>query len=177
MTVDEPGATAIVVLSREAEPVVGGIFAEHTHAGRDGMSPHVTLLVPFVPERLLDAGIEERMRRLFSRFEAFDYALARFASFDHVFYLVPEPSDPFVDLVIALSAEFPDYPPYGGVHDDVIPHVTIADTDEAALVDRIGAEVQPRLPIACRALEATLVVRGVDLRWRPRTSFAFGSLE
>jgi hypothetical protein len=176
--IDAPGSTAIVVLTREAEPVIGGFYRRHTGAGRDGMTPHVTLIVPFMPASGIDASVEGRLASLFGRFEAFDYVLRRFEYFESgVLYLAPDPPAPFVGLVLALTDEFPDYPSYEGVHDVVIPHVTVVESDGPELVDEVRSETEPRLPVDCRAAEATLVERGADLRWRPRTAFAFGSLE
>jgi hypothetical protein len=175
---DEPGSTAIVVLTREAEPVVGSVYGEHSQAGRDGMTPHVTLVVPFIHAVAIDDGIDRRLRGLFGSFASFDYRLRQLEYFESgVLYLPPEPPRPFVELVSALLEEFPEYPPYEGIHDEVIPHVTVADSDDEALLERIRAEVAPGLPIRCRAEEATLVERGTDLRWNLRASFALGSLE
>lgn len=173
---DAPGSTAIVVLTPEVEGLAGAFYRKYSNAGRDEMSPHVTLVVPFMPADTITEGIERRLRRVFSRFEAFDYVLERFEYFESgVLYLAPEPAARFVDLVLALTGDFPDYPPYEGVHDDLIPHITIVETKDQELLARIRSEI--RLPIACRAAEATLVERGADLRWRPRTAYALGALE
>jgi 2'-5' RNA ligase len=175
---DAPGSTAIAVLTGEAELVIGDVYSRYASAGRQGMTPHVTLIVPFVPAADLDASVENRLRALFNRVQPFDYVLERFEYFESgVLYLAPEPSAPFVDVVQALAAELPDYPPYEGLHDDVIPHVTIAESRDQELLARIRSEIEPRLPIACRAQTATLVERGLDFRWRPRTAYTFGSLE
>jgi hypothetical protein len=175
---DAPGSTAIVVMTREAEPVVGSVYREHSSAGRDGMTPHVTLVVPFVPAGRLDEAIDHRLRRMFRRFAPFKYVLRQFQVFESsVLYLTPEPSPPFVDLVQALAGEFPEYPPYEGIHDDVIPHLTVAESEDGELLERIRSAVEPQLPIECSAAEATLVERGADLRWRPRSSLSFGSVK
>jgi 2'-5' RNA ligase len=175
---DAPGSTALVVLTAEARPVIGEIYRAHANAGRDGMTPHVTLIVPFVGADRIDDAVEPRLGWLFGRFEAFDYHLRRFEQFESgVLYLAPEPPHPFVDLTLALADEFPEYPPYEGIHDDVIPHVTVAGDADAELLARIRAEIEPQLPIECRAEQATLVQRGSDLRWRPRASYSLGSRE
>lgn len=176
MTFEEPGATAIVVLSREVEPLIGGLYRLHSNAGADGMTPHITLLVPFVPAPQLDRAVDGRLRSVFRSHEPFDYVLARFERFPgDVLYLAPEPSKPFVDLVEALSREFPDYPPYEGIHDVVIPHVTVAQSDDQELLARITADLEAALPVQCRAEVATLAERGTDLQWRPRVAFPLGS--
>jgi 2'-5' RNA ligase len=173
---DAPGSTAIVILTREVEPLVGRFYRVHANAGRDGMTPHVTLHVPFVPVDLLDDDVLRRVRHLFGRFEGFDYHLARFERFESgVLYLAPEPPDPFVSLSSALTEEFPEYPLYEGMHDVVVPHVTVADGGDEELQARIRSDVEPRLPVQCRAVEATLVARGADLQWRPRDSFPLAS--
>jgi 2'-5' RNA ligase len=175
MAFDEPGATAIVILTHEVEPLIGELYRLHSNAGADGMTPHITLLVPFVRAPQLDAEVDARLRGVLRSREPFDYALVRVERFgSEILYLAPEPSKPFVDLVEALSRAFPDYPPYEGIHDDVIPHTTVADSADEALLERITADLEPRLPIACRAEAATIVERGTDLRWRPRVAFPLG---
>jgi 2'-5' RNA ligase len=169
---DAPGSTAIVILTREAEPLVGRIYRAHANAGRDGMTPHVTLSVPFAPVAGLAEDVLQRLRWLFGRFAAFEYHLRRFERFDSgVLYLAPEPPGLFVDLFSALTDAFPEYPLYEGIHDMVIPHLTVADGGDEELHARIRSDVEPRLPVACRATEATLVERGADLQWRPRDTF------
>jgi 2'-5' RNA ligase len=171
-----PGSTAIVILTQEAEPLVGALYQVHANAGRDGMTPHVTLHVPFVPADRLDEDVLRRLRRLFGRFEPFDYHLRRFERFGSgVLYLAPEPPDPFVSLASALAEEFPEYPLYEGIHDVVIPHVTVADGGDEELYPRIRTDLEPRLPVNCQAAEGTLVERGEDLRWRHRDTFPLGA--
>jgi hypothetical protein len=175
MAFDVPGATAIVVLTPEAEPLVGEMYRLHSQAGADGMTPHVTLLVPFVRSVELDPAVDARLRRVFVAFEPFDYALARLERFKGgILYLAPEPSRPFVGLTNALWREFPDYPPYGGIHDEVVPHATVGESSDQALLARITADIEPHLPLPCRAEAATIVERGADLRWRPRVAFPLG---
>jgi 2'-5' RNA ligase len=172
---DEPGATAIVVLTPEVEPLIGGLYRLHSKAGSEGMTPHVTLLVPFVSVPELDRDVDARLRRVFGRTEPFDYALVRVDRFGRqILYLAPEPSGPFVELTNALTNEFPDCPAYEGIHDDVVPHVTVADSPDGDLLSRITVDLEPQLPVVCRAEVATIVVRGNDLRWRPRVGFPLG---
>jgi hypothetical protein len=64
---DAPGSTAIVVLTREAEPVIGGLYRRQTGAGQDGMKPHVTLTVPFVPAAEIDASVGGQLALLADR--------------------------------------------------------------------------------------------------------------
>src|SRR5919109_4066497 len=149
---EAPGSTALVVATPEVERLTGQTYRAHSKAGRDGMFPHITLLVPFLAAPDLDVAVEARLRAVLRRFRTFDYKLARLARFpdEGVLYFAPEPATPFVDLVRALSAEFPDYPPYDGAHDTIVPHATIADSDDAALLARLLTELEPHVPIPAR---------------------------
>jgi 2'-5' RNA ligase len=170
---DAPGSTALVVLAPETDAVVGELYRRHAKAGREGMLPHVTLLVPFVPADRLDRDVKTRLTRLFGRFRPFAYALRRLQQFDGgILFLAPEPSDPFVELTEALIEEFPEHPPYDGIHDVIVPHLTVAVSEDPELLAHVAEEVQPQLPLECRVAVATLVERGADLRWRPRATFA-----
>jgi hypothetical protein len=172
---DAPGSTAVVVLTPQADPLIDEIYRLNSRAGGDGMTPHVTLLVPFVPAAALDPAVDAGLRAVFGSFAPFDYALTRVERFHGgILYLAPEPSRPFVELTDALWRAFPDYPPYEGIHDEVVPHATVAESDDGAFLSRITAELEPELPLPCRAETATIVERGADLRWRPRVAFALG---
>jgi 2'-5' RNA ligase len=175
---DAPGSTAIVVLTPEAESITGDWYRAHSKAGREGMRPHITLLVPFVLAPLIDGAVEGRLRQVLARFQPFDYELERLERFaDGLLYLAPEPAQPFIELVLALTAEFPEYPRYDGLHDSIIPHATIAASEDSDVLTRIAADVQPHIPLAGRVNDATLVERGADLRWRLRASFPLGGGE
>jgi 2'-5' RNA ligase len=81
----------------EVEGLAGAFYRKYSNAGRDEMSPHVTLVVPFMPADTITEGIERRLRRLVSRFEAFDYVLERFEYFESgVLYLAPDGERTFV---------------------------------------------------------------------------------
>lgn len=112
------------------------------YSGAPGVPAHVTILFPFVDGDDLD---EQAVRDLISRFPAFDFELDRVERFDGgIPWLHPSPSTPFVDLTAAVAERFPDYPPYEGAFDEVIPHVTITREDV-------------QLPIRCRAAEVWLI--------------------
>lgn len=173
---DEPGSTAIVISTLEAEPLIGELSRAHTRAGRDAMWPHVTLLVPFVPAEQIDEEVESRLAEVLGRYEPFGYALTRPRRFpDGVLYLAPEPAEPFVDLIQALIEAFPDYPPYDGAHDMIVPHATVAVSEDDAFLSRIAVALEPRLPVRCRAEAAAMVERGSDFRWSLRREYPLGA--
>ena len=111
--------TALVIVVPEVEPLIGRLRERYDAAGAMGAPSHVTLVFPFGDD---EAGLEE----LFAAAPPFDFELVGTASFpDSTLYLEPEPAEPFVRLVEALAARYPDHPPYGGTHETIVPHVTV----------------------------------------------------
>jgi hypothetical protein len=166
--------TAIVVEVREAEPAVGVFYRAHTRSGREGLPPHVTLLIPFVDSESVPL---EDARAILGDFEPFEFALTeprRFRARDIVLWLAPEPAGRFVGITEALVRAFPVYEPYGGVFDEIVPHLTVAVSRDTALLDRIEHEVAAKLPIAGRA-DAASIVQHVDGRWLPHSTLPLGA--
>jgi 2'-5' RNA ligase len=167
--------TAVIVAVPAAEPVVGEWRLRHTGDVPLGMPPHVTLLVPFVPPAQLTRDVEERLAGVIASEPAFDAVFARAERFPGVLYLAPEPPEPFARLTHALVQEWPEHPPYEGAVDTVIPHLTVAESADWSLLDRIAAELEPRLPVAQHVSEAQLYVEDDDGRWHERRSFPLAS--
>ena len=71
-------------------------------------------------------------------------------------YLAPEPPEPFASLTEAIVERWPDYPPYEGIHETVIPHLTVAYGDDSLLAE-VEADVTPKLPIEAHVTEAVLL--------------------
>jgi hypothetical protein len=165
--------TAIIVPVDPAEAVVGGWRRAHTPSGSNGMQAHVTLLAPFTPPELLVAGRIREVREILRGFDAFHFELVSPAYLDlgarRVLYLRPDPGEPFVRMIEALAARFPEHPPYGNASLEPIPHVTVATSADDVLLKRIELAVQPGLPIAAAATEAWIVEYGegrCDIRSR-----------
>jgi 2'-5' RNA ligase len=160
--------TAVVVLLPELEPLIGGWRLRYTGDGARGMPPHVTLIIPFAD--IADLG--ERLGplgRALGTFAAFEVTLAQTARFPGVVYLRPEPDEPFVAMTEALAAAFPEFPPYGGEFREIVPHVTVAEADEAVLID-LERQLALRLPVKAR-VERAWLVENTPSGWRRHTAF------
>ena len=138
----------------------------HDSSAALGVPAHITILFPFAPPESVD---EDAVAGLVASHPAFTFELASVEHFgDDVTYLAPVPAAPFGALTRAVAACWPDYPPYEGVHDEVIPHLTVG---EARL------ELEPPLPISCRASEVLLIEEEEPGgHWRVRRSFPLGRL-
>jgi 2'-5' RNA ligase len=169
--------SALVVLVPEAEAAVSAFRARYDPSAAAGMPAHVTLLYPFLPPEMIDQAVTAELTALFSTVPPFDYVLATVRRFPGVLYLAPEPSEPFRRVTDAIWQRFPDAPPYGGAHADIVPHLTVAHAGDADATARIEAEFAPTaeraLPIRARAREAVLLDNRL-VNWTVRARFRLG---
>jgi 2'-5' RNA ligase len=139
----------------------------------DGMWAHITLIYPFRDSARIDAETMRDIASVLTSFMSFTFTLTTVEYFRGprvVLYLAPEPAAPFQELTRSFARRFPDAPPYGGVFDEIIPHVTIADEDDPQILATIEAEVGSRLPIKAIAREVELVEHAPQ-GWSRRQSF------
>lgn len=152
--------TALIVTVPEAEPAVGALRLAHDWSAPLGVPAHVTILFPFADGGAID---ERAIAELVASFAAFAFALDRVERFEGgPVWLHPEPSAPFAALTEAVWRRFPDYPPYEGAHDVVIPHLTMSE-------EPIDVEIS--LPIRATASAVTLIEEAADGRWSVRRVF------
>ena len=154
------GRTALIVAVSEAEAALGDIRRQDVASAAHGVPAHVTVLSPFVNSNEID---ERALAELFAMFPAFPFVLDRIERWDDgIVWLHPEPSQPFADLTAVVWQRWPDYPPYEGTIDVVIPHLTVSETP---------IDVQLNLPIASHTRNVTLIEEQPDERWVTRQVF------
>ena len=155
----EPDTSGLYVPLRDLDPVVSLWRLLHDSAAAAGVPAHVTVLYPFVPPAAIDASVVERLRRLLARHAPFECTFSATGRFDHVVYLAPEPAAAFRRVTDTLHADWPMHPPYAGSHEEVIPHLTVADGAPEAELQRVEAALEPMLPLRAQARAVDLVVR------------------
>lgn len=76
----------------------------------------------------------------------------------------------------AVISSYPEYPPYEGEFDTIVPHLTAAEGDPAVL-DAAEAAIQPFLPVQALAREVTLLeeIEPEFGRWQVRETFRLGA--
>ena len=129
-----------------------------------------------MPRQQVDDALLEELREHFAGVRPFSFRFPALARFPGIVYLRPDPTDRFRAVIQGLMQRYPDYPPYGGVHDDVIPHLTIADRRERldlVLMKRIESTLGPRLPLTARAGEVWLMTERRK-RWSKKARFPLG---
>lgn len=171
-----PRESALIVPVPEVEGLVAAWREQYDDSARTGVPAHVTLLYPFLPPEAIGPDDLERLSALFASVPPTPFRLVALRRFERgVLYLAPAPDEFLRDLTNRIWALYPDRPPYGGAFDHVIPHLTVAQMDDHAVLDGIEATIVPDLPVAANAVEAWLMLQGDDDRWRAGHVFRLGS--
>jgi 2'-5' RNA ligase len=168
-------ASAIVVPVVEADSAVGRWRRAYTGDGADGMPAHVTLIYPFADDSLLDDGMIADLGDVLAGFAPFDVRFGAFGRFDAdppVLYVAPNPSLPFLDLMTAIAARFADHPPFGGRHEAVVPHLTVAQTQDANVLAAAEDDVARHLPVRARLDAVHVMAHRAAGGWRTHTAIA-----
>lgn len=167
----------LVILVPEVEHLVGLYRSKYDLSAADGMPAHVTINYPFLPIENDDSDIIDNLRQLFSSLQSFSFFFQNARRFPGVLYLEPSPSQPFIDLIQAVALRFPESPPYSGIYKDIVPHLTVATTDDhEALEDichRFDTDSIGKLPIKAVVNEVWLMDH-IQGAWTNRVSFALG---
>ena len=171
--------SALLLTVPAAEAAVGGHRARLDASARDAVPAHITVLYPFLPPAEIGSGILAELSRLFAGVPRFSFILDRVRWFDEsVVWLGPSDEAPFRALTELAGGAYPSCSPYGGVHEDVVPHLTIGHRADPAELRAAAEAVHPLLPITAEATEVTLMA-GPDPgrqpgRWHTVASFPLG---
>ena len=122
--------SAFAINVPEAEPYVRALRERLDPSAKLGVPAHITVLYPFMSPEQITEAVLNRVRLALSCAVTFRFRLARIDRFPNALYLAPEPAEPFIALTERLVHEFPTYLPYGGQHDSVVPHLTVAQANE-----------------------------------------------
>jgi 2'-5' RNA ligase len=167
--------TALAIVLDEAEPFDAVRRRYAPEAVALGIPFHITLLWPFSPSEELTDALLADTGAFFAGRQPFEFALTRIATWPRVVYAVPEPDAALRDCMRALFARFPQWPPYRGIHAEVIPHATLGeDVDAPALRDEIERRLEGELPRRYAIDAVTLLEEYAPERWREREHFPLG---
>ena len=168
-----PLESGIILPVPEAEPIVGEIRRHHDPQERLGVPSHITLLYPFAHPSKVGPMLPV-LSQLFRRIPVFDFSLVDVRQFPSAAYLHPHPPEMLVRLTDLIMEQWPEFPPYGGAFETVIPHLTVADHATRDTLDSITAALATRLPIPCRATEVWLICSDEQGFWSKRDVFRLG---
>lgn len=172
-----PPQTALALLFPEAEAVVDRFRMQSDPSARHGFPPHITILWPFLPPDDIGDDFLQKLKGFFSGFSAFDLRLGRTDFSDRTLFLAPEPPEPIVAMINAVTRLFPDFPPYNNPEWDPLPHLTVAYGRDRMELEAIAGEFQREvgsmLPIRTSVTKVWLLdYRGEG--WKRRCAFDLG---
>jgi 2'-5' RNA ligase len=143
-----------------------------------GIPLHVTLLFPFVPRDRLDENVFLALHELFAPRAPFTLTLVGIDEFPGVAYAVPEPGAELKEWIARLCERFPDFPPYEGEFEEVVPHATLGTCEDPRrqeeLVARARELTRGMLPLPCRIHDVALLEEHAPDRWRELRRFPLG---
>ncbi|KQX50161.1 MULTISPECIES: 2'-5' RNA ligase family protein [unclassified Streptomyces] len=169
----QAGQTGLIVRIPEAEPYVRRWRERLDPSARAGVPAHVTVLFPFLDESRMDALVHAALADVLGGQQAFDLRFERCGRFPGVLHLVPEPDAPLRQLTEAIAERWPEAPPYGGRHAEIVPHLTIAQGQEDGVLEEIEAGLAGRLPFTAHVASVELIVHD-GVKWQERASFPLG---
>lgn len=170
--------SALIIPVPEAEPLVSELRSRYDPSASMGVPAHITINYPFLPNAIDEPRVINRLASRFSEYRIFSYSLTRVERFPGIVYLVPSPDHPFSELIRSVAELFPQFPPYGGSIDTVIPHLTVAASDDIKILmaarEALVAACEDKLPLQARAREIALLDNRSGM-WTKRMSFLLSS--
>ncbi|MFJ3339549.1 2'-5' RNA ligase family protein [Streptomyces sp. NPDC086766] len=167
----QAGRTALIVRVPDAESAVRVWRERFDPSARAGVPAHVTVLFPFLDESRIDARVCLTLTGVLGRHRAFDLWFEGCGRFPGVLYLAPEPDGQLRLLTEVIADLWPEAPPYGGRFTEIVPHLTVADGQDDAVLDEIEADLLGKLPFTSRVSSVDLMVHD-GAKWQERSSFA-----
>jgi 2'-5' RNA ligase len=163
--------SAIVVRIR-VPAAIDRLRRTHDPSAQLGVPAHVTILYPFLAASQLAPDVRERIAEIAGEFRVFEVTFESVARWPGVVYLEPRPSSRFAAIIDRCAAAFPEHPPYAGVFDEVIPHLTVVESDEAPF-GAIEATAEAVLPFQADATALEVLSEDATGRWRRRWRLPF----
>jgi 2'-5' RNA ligase len=165
--------TSLICRVPEAERFIAHYRQRFDPSARRNVPAHVTILYPFMAPTLVDAGVLSTLQGIADSVPCFNYRMSQTRRFPVALYLAPDPADSFAALTDGVFRAFPDFPPFEGKFETVVPHVTVAHGDEPLLCE---IEIELRIAmsgsgVAARCSEMVLIENSTG-RWEQMHAFA-----
>jgi hypothetical protein len=118
-------ATNLVALVPEADDALAASNRLLPHDKRLTAPDHITLVYPFLPSGAVEAARAE-MEGFFAGLSPVSFRLNLGCFGREVLILIPDPAEPLIHLTQSILDHWPEYPYYGGLYDEVEPHLSSA---------------------------------------------------
>ena len=164
--------TSAIVVRIRVPPAIERLRRAHDRAARLGVPAHATILYPFVAPAERSPAVRAEVAAIAGELRPFTVTFAAAARWPGLVYLEPRPSTPFHALIDRAAARYPEHPLYAGSVAEVIPHVTVVESETAPL-DEVLAAAVAAVPFVATAEALEVLAEGEDGRWRRRWRLPF----
>jgi 2'-5' RNA ligase len=169
-----PGGESAIIVPIAVPKTIHRLRERMDPSAAQGVPAHVTLIYPFMPVERLDDEVRRKVGRIVAAEPTFTVNFREVTRWPNVVQLPPDPPDPFRRLTAALAAEFPDYPPYEGAFEVVIPHLTVARDVSDEYYAAAEHALPAALPVRHIVREAWLIGHMPEQPWHTLWRLPFG---
>jgi hypothetical protein len=172
--VDSSGTESVLLVEVPAAEAAVGRHREHLDVNASlGIPAHITVLSPFMPPQMISPLVLTDLERVFASIRRFHFQLAETGWFgDEVLWLALADPGPFRTLTDGVHRAFPAFPPFGGQHEVLIPHLTIGHGRPVNELRAAEKSVQAQLPIEADAATVTLMTeQSAGGQWAKAATF------
>ena len=170
--------TALICRVPEAERYISQYRQRFDPSARRNVPAHVTILYPFMAPDLVDASVLATLQGIADTVPCFNYRMAETRRFPVALYLAPDPDTSFAALTDRVFRAFPDFPPFEGKFETVVPHITVAHGDEPLLCE---IEVELRIALSGAGVRARcselVLIENSSGRWEQMHVFRLAASE
>jgi 2'-5' RNA ligase len=170
-----PGTESVLLVEVPAAEAAVGLHRARLDANASlGIPAHVTVLSPFMPPPMISPPVLAELEQVFAKIRRFRFQLATTGWFGEaaLWLAVTDPA-PFRDLTEGVYKSFPTFPPFGGKHDVLIPHLTVGYGRPVNELRAAEASIRVRLPIEADAIAVTLMTeQSAGGRWAKAATFS-----
>jgi hypothetical protein len=139
-----------------------------------GVPAHVTVLFPFLPVAALTPVVRSDLARLAARQAPFIARFSRVEAREEMVWLVSDDQQPFLDLTDSVVNLWPAHPPYGGIHDTLIPHLTLLEATDCQALGAAWAAAVDIGSFEMTVRELTVITENASGTWRTRWRMPLG---
>ena len=167
---------SLVILVPDVEPFISSYRIEHDPSAATGVPAHITINYPFVPGIEPSEDLYQRLTEVISKIGVFEFTFHRFGRFPDVLYLAPEPEYLFNNLIEIILEKFPESPPYGGVFDTIVPHLTVAHSEDSEVLRSIESQIlnaSPKLLPLSTTADRIVLMDNRTGHWKVQKEFQF----
>jgi hypothetical protein len=168
-----PGISAVIVPIALPAPLASIREADDPLAAR-GVPAHVTVLFPFLAAPDLTPADRSALAQLAARRAPFIARFSQVEVHEAMVWLVPDRQQPFLDLIDSVASRWPNHPPYGGIHDTLLPHLTFVETRNGRALGAARVAAAESGPFEVIVREVTVITERASGAWRTRWRLPMG---